>query len=269
MERIRALPARIRAAVAAKLGVCPVCMRSAARGAVGGWAAATIVAFVWPLPVLLAASLAVAGAFTLLLLAHVVAFAVRATPVLAERERRRADGATLDRRRFLGLGARAGLVALALSLGLPARAWAQDKDTCTGTHDVLPPFRFWAQTVDPPGQDAALDRWKQEAGAFCEEFCKKRKCADPEAKHCVSTGFVASDMFFLRPPGDVPKNQANGQVEQCKCKCSKQTTEQAFHDSIKELPDEERKKKKKAFDDLQKRGDDLFKEWEKQKKQDR
>ena len=172
------------------------------------------------------------------------------------------------RRSFLGLAAKASLAVLAFSFGITSWAMAQD-NKCPGTHILNPPFRFWSQPVDPPGKDAAIARWKKEAEFFCEHFCKDRKCDDPALPNCIGDGFEASDMFMLKPPEAVKPNEANGQIEECKCKCSKQTATQAFEESIKGLPEKDQKEKRKVFDELWKRGEHLFKEWQKEKKERR
>ena len=70
-------PTGIKALLSRKLGRCPTCMRASAWGALTSWAAATALYFAWPIPALLVASLLLATAFTLLLLAHIIVFTVR------------------------------------------------------------------------------------------------------------------------------------------------------------------------------------------------
>ena len=68
---------RLRDMISRKLGRCPRCMRSCARGMCVSWVMAAAIVAIAPYPLLLAPALVVAVSFTLLLLAHLVAVTVR------------------------------------------------------------------------------------------------------------------------------------------------------------------------------------------------
>jgi hypothetical protein len=67
----------LRSLIGRKLGRCPRCMRASTSGTMIGWVASAAVYVLWPNPALLALSAVIAAGFTLLLLAHLVAFTAR------------------------------------------------------------------------------------------------------------------------------------------------------------------------------------------------
>lgn len=117
----------LRDLVSRKLGRCPRCMRTCAKGTVASWAAVAAIVAVVPHPALVGSALLVAASFTLLLFAHLVTLMIRVSREPA------ADGAASSefrvgrREAVVGLG-QAALWTAVFGLELlwtPRRAQAQ------------------------------------------------------------------------------------------------------------------------------------------------
>jgi hypothetical protein len=63
--------------IASKLGRCPKCMRASVRGTLVGWTVSAAIYLIWPHPILVGLGVLVATSFTVLLIAHLVAFTAR------------------------------------------------------------------------------------------------------------------------------------------------------------------------------------------------
>ena len=167
-----------RALAAQKLGVCPFCIRAAGLGVTISWAGAIALRIFWPQPLVLAAALVLAVAFSLLLLAHLVAYSVRVARELRDFQEGRLPirpprDYDASRRRFLLRVAQAGVGMLALSLLGPRAASAIPfMDPCAGRYNPD------AENIGV-GDDEAAAKANYEAMAlsYCNGFCFLRECA--------------------------------------------------------------------------------------------
>lgn len=132
----RSILARLTDPFRVKLGRCSRCMRQATFGALGAWALVAALYFTWPHRLALIATVIVASALTVLMLAHMIALTTRVVSGLArvwprgDENPQAAGGDTValagDRRAFLGTATKLAGGALGLALfGSTARAIAQ------------------------------------------------------------------------------------------------------------------------------------------------
>jgi hypothetical protein len=209
-----------RALVARKLGVCPFCMRASLLGTVAGWSAYTLVRFARAGRLLPALLLVAACCFTLLLLAHLVAYMVRVAIRLRSYDRLARTGlvdgaAPLGRRRFLALVLQAGAYALAVAF-LRALPVSAQGSPCKGTHDVAtsPPTPVESDIFGT--EAAALADQAAKEKAKCDSFCAQRNCA-PNANCLTSAAPTLGNLEWLHHEGGM--YQCRREVKSCSCDC--------------------------------------------------
>lgn len=199
-----------------KLGRCPRCMRLALRGTVAGWAVTLVLLLLWPQPLALIPALLWTASFSVLMLAHVTTFTVRAlaTP-RAPAVNAAADPAmeqTASRRQFFGRAATASSAAVLLALfGRQSLVQAFPKPPC-GTVSIT----VTAEEANCAGAMAALEaRYARE----CEKACASQEC--PGEQRCHPGGWAFPAVRFK----DVCcEEQENGDVKAigvapCLCTC--------------------------------------------------
>jgi len=211
---------KIRALLSAKLGRCPRCMRLSAKGTAVGWGIWAILWLYWPEPVLLALALVAAGSFTLVMLAHLVAFTVRWVRALSEARSQIAEQSLQAynpaRRQFLRDVFSGGVTffTLVLARWLPASA-----NTCPGL--VRQAGGGTADACDP-GSAAFLSQ--KAAGSFCIAVCSGFVGACDPSLTCLPRGALDENTIAL-PISGVP-NCPGGRgfrgittVSGCLCGC--------------------------------------------------
>ena len=173
--------------VSAKLGRCGRCIRLAGRAALLSWAGVAVVWFAWPQVALVVAALVVAGALTLLLAAHVVAYSVR---VVRLRRRVRVqvipdaelEPLPLGRRQFLRLALQAAGGAFLFAVS--ARPAAAQQVTCPGTYTI---------TLSGPNvchRKSAAKPTGSAVHAACANLCASKNAGCPSGAICI---FISDD----------------------------------------------------------------------------
>lgn len=211
---------RIKHRVAEKLGVCPFCMRASAIGSLLGWIAYAGVRFLRPglLPApLVVLVLIVAIAFTTLIAAHLVAYMIRVTRRVRQRERRRAaesssDPRVISRREFFGVALRAGAYAGAIAFFGRVPAFAQ-VNNCLAKNEPNPRR---TETGTGATEAAAAQALNDKADLFCAGLCEDLNCGFLGG--CVQDGtpVVTRGKCWQGALGGI---HCPGEIKQCKCGC--------------------------------------------------
>lgn len=177
----------MRSFVSRKLGSCPVCIRSSALGTGALWLLYGVATLAGAPGAIRVALAVMAAAFTLLLAAHFVAMAVRATTYLAERAEQPPGHAPVSRRDFGGRAVRlAGLGVLGAIFGVGMAPPAGAAAACEGDHRIEGTETAFGSGCTPR---QARRSARQNARQFCRDYCDTQSgCgADPCVAHGVST----------------------------------------------------------------------------------
>jgi hypothetical protein len=193
-------------------------MRTSAWGSVLAWGITALVRFVLELRLISWLAFAVACAFSLLFLAHLVTYAVRSGIAVRRHWKvvQTNDGVDVydpSRRDFLRVMAMAAGYALAISfLGtIPGRAQLPN---CPGTdapHDSATGTGATAQ--------AAKTSYENDALRACDNFCSQRFCGSGKACFQSDDKDKKPKKEDKDPAKAGSEFQVTGKVKQCTCKC--------------------------------------------------
>jgi hypothetical protein len=209
----------IRRVVSEKLGVCPFCMRASARGALVAWSVywlgraldhqAAVPAAAWAL------LLAGAWAFTLLIVAHLIAYMARRASRIRAIERSiahdRHRGRVLTRREFVSLVLGAGAMAAAIAVfgHVPAQGGIVN---CPGKFDMNREASGFGGT----NRDAE-DDFHDLVDAICDTLCSTKICT---SGGCVRNSNVPRVHTEKKYGPSGAHRTCTATIKQCSCSCS-------------------------------------------------
>jgi hypothetical protein len=215
---MKAIVSGVRARLAAKLGVCPFCVRTALYGALASWLVVAGFAAFWPQPLAPAVAVIVASAFSMLVAAHVAAHLWRVSSGLKEIEQEvRTTGPAgqdfaIGRRQFLGTVAKAGaaftLIALTgKSFALTVRA----QGGCANVSAANP------VCADGGDDNTAIANLFAVAQTACDTLCSTLACA--AGSKCLRNGAPSFNVFEAQCSDNALGGRTCCVRVECPCGC--------------------------------------------------
>lgn len=214
---MRTILSGVRVRLAAKLGICPFCVRASIYGALASWIVVAGLGALWPQPVAMALSVIVASAFSLLVVAHIAAHVWRVSSGLRQFEKAVRTTTpdrefAIGRREFLGTAAKAG-VAFTL-IALAGRSFSLTVRAQGGCANVSPANPVCA---DGPDDNTAIANLYAATRTACDALCPTLGCA--VGSKCLRSGAPLYNPFVAQCSDNGRGGRTCCVQVECPCAC--------------------------------------------------